>query len=169
MTQEVAMNDAEQWPPIDGRRAFARAVRLALECAAENRVRELCFCDPDFVDWPLSDAGVLQALTRWARPKRQLLIVAHHYEDLPLKHPRFVAWRRTWAHLIHCRAAPELSPGELPSLLLGSPRASLQRLETVRSQGRWLTDEDDWRTWREVVDAVLQRSEEAFPAHTLGL
>jgi hypothetical protein len=163
------MSDADDLPPIDGRRAFARAVRLALECAADDRVRALCFTDPDFVDWPLSDAGVLRALTRWAGPKRELLIVAHHYEDLALKHPRFVAWRRTWAHLIHCRAAPELNPSEVPSLLLGSPRASLQRMETARSHGRWLTSEDDWRTWREVVDAVLQRSEEAFPAHTLGL
>lgn len=163
------MSDADDLPPIDGRRGFARAVRVALECAADERVRELCFVDPDFVDWPLSDLGVLQALKRWAGPKRRLLIVAHHFDALALKHPRFVVWRRTWAHLIDCRAAPELTPGEVPSLLLGSPRASLQRLETVRSHGRWLTDEDDWRTWREVVDAVLQRSEEAFPAHALGL
>jgi hypothetical protein len=169
MTQELQMNDVDDLPPIDGRRAFARGVRLAIERAADDRVRALCFADPDFTDWPLSDPGVLQALSRWAGPKRELLILAHHYDELVLRHPRFVAWRRTWAHLLHCRAAPELAPGELPSLLLGSPRASLQRLETHTSHGRWLTSEEEWRTWREVVDAVLQRSEEAFPAHTLGL
>jgi hypothetical protein len=167
--QEMPMNDVDDRPAIDGRRAFAQAVRWALECAADERVRALCLTDPDFVDWPLSDAGVLRALSRWAGPKRELLMVAHHYDALALKHPRFVAWRRTWAHLIHCRATPELDAGEVPSLLLGSPRASLQRLERSRSHGRWLTNEEDWRTWREVVDAVLQRSEEAFPAHTLGL
>lgn len=163
------MTEADDLPPIEGRRAFAQAVRLALDCAADDRVRALCFADPDFIDWPLSEPGVLQALKRWAGPKRELLMVAHHYDALALQHPRFVVWRRTWAHLIHCRAVPELAPAELPSLLLGSPRASLQRLETSRSHGRWLAGEEDWRTWREVVDAVLQRSEEAFPAHTLGL
>jgi hypothetical protein len=163
------MNETDDLPPIDGRQAFAQAVRWALECAAEDRVRALCFADPDFVDWPLDDPGVLQTLSRWAGPKRELLMLAQQYDTLALRRPRFVAWRRTWAHVIRCHAAPELAPAELPSLLLGSPRASLQRLETQRSHGRWLTSEEDWRTWREVVDAVLQRSQEAFPAHTLGL
>lgn len=156
-------------PPIDGRRHFVQAVHLALGRAADERVRELCLVDPDFVDWPLSEPGVLQALSRWAKPKRRLLLVAQGFDALALRQPRFVAWRRTWAHLISCRAAPELSAGEMPSLLLGSPQASLQRLDTSTSRGRWLTTEDELRTWREVVDAVLQRSEDAFPAHTLGL
>jgi hypothetical protein len=156
-------------PPIASREAFARAVHRALERAADEGVRELCWSDPDFVDWPLNEPALLATLQRWAGPKRQLLMVAHEFDALARTHARFVAWRRLWAHVIVCRAAPELPRGEVPSLLLGSAGASLQRLDAAHGRGRWLTTEDELRTWREVIDAVLQRSEDAFPAHTLGL
>lgn len=157
-------------PAIDSRDAFARALRLALARAADEGVRELCWVDADYADWPLDEAALLDTLARWARPKdRRLLMLAHNFDALAVGQPRFVAWRRTWAHVMSCRAAPELDRSEVPSLMLGSPGASLQRLSVAPLRARWLTDGDDWRTWREVADAVLQRSQDAFPAHTLGL
>ena len=165
------MTNAEHdLPAIDSRAAFARALRVAIARAADEGVRELCWVDPDYADWSLDEPELLDALTRWARPKdRRLLMLAHDFDTIAVGHPRFVTWRRVWAHVVTARAAPELDRTELPSLMLGSPDASLQRLSVAPLRARWLTDGDDWRTWREVADAVLQRSEDAFPAHTLGL
>jgi hypothetical protein len=42
-------------------------------------------------------------------------------------------------------------------------------LDRDRWVGRWLDDEADVKAWREVVDAIVHRSEGGFPANTLGL
>jgi len=36
-------------------------------------------------------------------------------------------------------------------------------------RGHWLADDSEISAWREVVDALVQRSELDFPANTLGL
>lgn len=160
--------DTAPRPPIDGRSDFVAGVHEAVRQAAQNGVHELFFVDADFNDWPLDDPTLLAELSSWAGPQRRLWLIAHDFEALSRRHPRFVAWRRTWAHVMACRVAPELDRSELPCLLLAGDH-SLQLLDRQRLRGRWLSDADDQRTWREVVDAVLQRSQEAFPANTLGL
>ena len=106
---------------IDGRSAFTAALHQALSQAARERARELCFVDPDFEAWPLDDPLVLSALTAWARlPKRQLLLIACRFDDLPRRCPRFTAWRRDWAHVIECRAT-EIETSQVPTLLLAGP------------------------------------------------
>jgi len=49
-----------------------------------------------------------------------------------------------------------------PATKAGQPAAS-------SGKGTISRDAADAVQWREVIDAVLQRSEEAFPATTLGL
>lgn len=158
----------DEFVPLAGRADFAAAVQLAMAHAADTGERALFFVDADFSGWPLNDTALLDALTRWAHPQRRLTLLAHHFDEMPRKHPRFVAWRRTWSHLISCRAAPEVDASEVPTLLLAGAR-SLQVIEKTHWRGRWLVDESEQRTWAEVVDAILQRSEEAFPATNLGL
>lgn len=153
---------------IDGRGEFNAAVRLALAQAVFNAVRELCFVDAEFDAWPLDDAVVLAALTDWARlPQRRLLLVAGRFDELPRRFPRFTAWRGTWSHVVECRAT-EVEASQIPTLLLAGAH-SLQLADRLRWRGHWLADDSEIGDWREVVDALMQRSEPDFPANRLGL
>jgi len=153
---------------IDGRSAFTGALRQALTRAAEGRTHELCFVDPDFEAWPLEDADLLGALTAWARrPKRRLLMIANRFDELPARRPRFTAWRRTWAHVVECRAT-DVESSQVPTLLLAGGY-SLHLADRLQWRGHWLADDSEVAAWREVVDVLVQRSEVAFPANTLGL
>ncbi len=153
---------------IAGRSEYRAALRLALSEAAAERARELIFVDPDFEAWPLEDSQVLAALTAWARlPKRQLLMVAGRFDDLPLRCPRFTAWRRAWAHVVACHAT-EVEPSQVPTLLLAGAH-SLTLVDRLQWRGYWLDDGSQISAWREVVDVLMQRSEPAFPANLLGL
>ena len=153
---------------IDGRSEFNVAVQRALAQAAQGVTRELCFVDPDFEVWPLEEPQVLSALTAWARlPKRQLLIIAGRFDELPRCCPRFTAWRRNWAHVIECRAT-DIEASQIPTLLLAGAH-SLQLADRRQWRGHWLADDSEVSAWREVVDVLLQRSELAFAANTLGL
>ena len=153
---------------IDGRSAFTAALRRALSRAARERARELCFVDPDFEAWPLEDPVVLGALSAWARlPKRRLLIIGCRFDALPRQYPRFTEWRRTWSHMIECRAT-EIEPSQVPTLLLAGAH-SLHLADRLQWRGHWLADDSEISAWREVVDVLMQRSEADFPANTLGL
>lgn len=153
---------------IDGRSEFNAAVQRAFAQAAQGRARELCLVDPDFEAWPLEDPALLSSLTAWARlPKRQLLMIAGRFDDLPRRCPRFTAWRRNWAHVIECRAT-DVEASQIPSLLLAGEH-SLHLADRRQWRGHWLGDDSEVSAWREVVDVLLQRSEADFPANTLGL
>jgi hypothetical protein len=156
-------------PTFTGRSEFSAAVLQAFGNAASANEREICLADVDFSAWPLGDPALLATLTGWAKqPHRRLTLIACHFDDLPRRHPRFVSWRRTWAHVMACREAPEVDVSEMPGLLLAGPH-SLQLLDRHHLRGRWLPRAEDRRTWAEVVDAILQRSQEGFPANRLGL
>lgn len=153
---------------IDGRSAFTEAMRQALVQAEQLRERELCFVDPDFETWPLDDPQVLDTLTAWARqPLRRLLIVAGHFDHLPRRFARFTEWRGTWAHVVQAHAT-DVEPSQIPTLLLAGP-ASLLLADRLRWRGHWMATDKEVADWREVVDVLMQRSEPAFGANTLGL
>lgn len=153
---------------IDGRSAFTDALRQALAQAVQTREREICLVDPDFETWPLDDAQVLAELTRWARqPLRRLLLVAGHYDNVPRRFSRFTEWRGTWAHVVEA-CATDVEPSQIPTLLLAGP-ASLMLADRLRWRGHALSSDKEVADWREVVDVLLQRSEPAFGANTLGL
>ncbi len=156
--------------PFSTRTVFReRVVKAVVGAALEGR-RELCWVDTNFAEWPLDDAHLLDALTRFARrPERKFLMLARNFDEVARRHPRFTQWRRTWSHRIECRSAPEVSEQEMPTLMLAGDLYSLQLLDRERWYGRWLDDEADFKAWREVVDAILQRSEVDFPANNLGL
>jgi hypothetical protein len=125
--------------------------------------------DPDFADWPLSDARVLEDLTRWAKSHRKLTMVARSYDMVVRKHARFVDWRRTFAHVIDCREPDEGDAEKMPSLLLAPGILLLRRIDLHNWRASVSTDPADGIAWRDGIDAVLQRSSEAFPATSLGL
>ena len=168
-TRMEAMSQGPDRQPLDSRADFAAAARWVVAHAAASGMREMQWVDPDFQEWPLDDRDLLSRATLWVRaPQRKLLLVAHDYGQVPRRHPRFVEWRRTWSHRLQCRGVSEIDPSQVPTLLLAG-EVGLQVLDRTRWRGRWLTDANDLKAWREVIEALLQRSEDAFGANTLGL
>lgn len=152
------------------REDFHAALRWALAHALAQRVRRLYWLDPDFAAWPLDEAWVLEPLTAWLRlPQRRLVLVARTYEQVARQHPRFVRWRRDWAHAIEAWSPAEGAELPLPTLLIDSGPLCLQLHDSQQWRGRLALDEAAARQWRDEIDALLQRCESAFAAYTIGL
>lgn len=145
------------------------ALRTALAEAAAAGCREMWWCDLDYADWPLSDKGVLESLEAWAYSHRRLTVLAHSFETLPRQHARWVEWRRRWSHVVECRALEELESGQVPRLLLAPGVVTVRIFDAVHHRGSVSHSLDDALRCKEIVDAVSQRSVEAFPATVLGL
>jgi hypothetical protein len=154
---------------IGTRGEFLDAVRAAFAEAAARGCREVLLCHDDFADWPLNDPGLCENLTKWASPHRKCIVVARSFDEIARLHPRWVAWRRTWSHVVECRANHELEAGQMPSLLLLPGLLTLRVLDPVHYRGSVSRHLGDAVRARELFDAVCQRSEEAFPATNLGL
>lgn len=155
--------------PFAGRTAFHDAVRRLLADAARLGWRELCWCDPDFADWPLDDAAVLASLSAWLRPYRRLTVVAAGYDDIVRRHPRWVAWRRLWSHSVVCRQADDDIAADLPTLLVAPGAAALRLLDRARHRGTVSTAGPDVAQTKIEFVSFLRHSADAFGATTLGL
>ena len=155
--------------PIATRADFQESVRAAITQAAELGAPEIFFVDPNYADWPLGERGVVDALTRWVDSRRRLTLMAYSFDDLARRQIRFVEWRRQWAHVVHCRHDDELETAQIPTLLLVPGVVCLRLLDQVRCRGTVSSRPIDLAECREAIDALLQRSVEAFPVTTLGL
>ncbi|MFM8899504.1 MAG: hypothetical protein ACKOF9_06080 [Burkholderiales bacterium] len=154
---------------IESQREFEDALRQAFSMVAEQGCRELLISDADFANWPLGERAVVDLLAQWAMSHRKMTVLARNYDEVTRLHARWVQWRRQWAHVVDCRVADDADAQEIPTLLL-APGVVVVRLvagETVR--GSISTDLGDIERAREMVDAITQRSQEGFPASTLGL
>ena len=154
---------------IASRKEFHEAIRAGLTQAADAGANEICLVDPDFVDWPLNDRAVVETLGRWALSRRKLVVFAHSFDALSRTSPRFAEWRRQWSHIVQCRSDPELEAQQVPTLLLVPGEVAVRLLDTVRYRGVVSGRATDQIECRETIDALLQRSVEAFPPTTLGL
>jgi len=125
-------------------------------------------CDITFEDWPLGQRAVAQSLNDWSSSGRKLTILAKNYNEVMRRHARFVTWRRTWAHLVECRANASMSPDDMPSALW-SPVWVFQRLDMIRSTGVSGSEAARRVALRERLDECLRLSSPAFAATTLGL
>ena len=126
--------------------------------------------DPDFALWSLDDVRLLQAMTRWlALPQRRLVLVAHTYAAVERRHPRFVAWRRDWSHAVEAWSPETGVELALPTLWIDDRGTTVQVFDTNHWRGRAAHDDAAVRQWQGEIDALLQRSEAAFPVHPLGL
>jgi hypothetical protein len=154
---------------IAARNDFLDAVRAALAQAAANGASEIYLVDPHFNDWPLNERAVVESLTQWVSPRRKLTLVAHSFEEVARKSPRFAEWRRQWSHVIVCRSADEIEADQVPTILYVAGLVSVRLLDRVRYRGTVSGRAADHVQSRESIDALLQRSTEAFPPTTLGL
>ena len=146
-----------------------QALRTALCDAAARGVRELWWCDADFEAWPLNEPETIATLTAWARAHRRLTVCARSFDGVLRRHPRWVVWRRTWSHVVACRAIECTEQELLPTLLLAPP-AWLLRVDGVQQpRGEWTANPAAQADVRRLIDAYLQRSVPAMPPTTLGL
>jgi hypothetical protein len=154
--------------PFHGPQAFAQLIRDAVEAAAQAGWREMVWSDPDFVDWPLGERVVAEALQRWARSGRSLVLVAQDYGVFGRHHARFVTWRRMWSHIVDARVCKGLGLPDVPSAIW-SPDWHLRRLDAERCHGVSGNDALSRRRLREALDECLRQSRAGFPVTTLGL
>jgi hypothetical protein len=154
---------------ITSRSEFHAALRTAFAEAAAVGCRELWLCDNDFADWPLGEREVVESLAQWAGSHRSLTLIAHSFDEVARRHARWNEWRRQWSHIVHCRSNAELESGQMPCVLLASGLLSVSLVDMVHYRGRFSHDAADGVRCRELIDAVLQRSEEAYPVTTTGL
>jgi len=154
---------------IDTRAGFQAAVREALAEAAARGSRELWLSDIDFADWPLGEREVVATFERWAASSRRLTLVANHFDTLAREHPRWVTWRRQWSHIVSCRTNTEIASSEIPTALVALGTVTVRLSDPTHHRGRIARDRGEELRCKELIDAVLQRSEEAFPATSTGL
>jgi hypothetical protein len=163
------MTAAADYTLLTSRGEFHDALRAALRDAASVGCRELLMCDRDFADWPLNEVAVIESLTQWASNHRSLTVLAESFDEFPRRHPRWVSWRRTWSHIVSCQSNQELESGQMPTLLLAPGLLTVRLVDTVRYRGSVSRSTADAVQGREQFDAILQRSEPAFPVTNLGL
>jgi hypothetical protein len=165
------MSADEITPPriIASRSEFHDALREAFALVADKGCREIFISDADFADWPLGERAVIDSLTRWAYAHRKLTVLAQSFDEFQRRHPRWVQWRKQWSHVVECRTPDEADAGRVPGLFLAPGVVTLRVLDPEHYRASMAFDEADAILARENIDALLQRSEEAFPASTLGL
>jgi hypothetical protein len=161
---------SEKLPVIDSLGAWQQALVWGLDQALARQARRITCVDADFETWPFDDPAVLERLTAWLRlPQRRLVLLAADYGELPRRQPRFTVWRRTFAHAVDTWQAPEELAPTLPSVLVDDGPVSVQLIDSQHWRGRVALDPRSATLWRERIDVVLQRSDPAWPVHTLGL
>ena len=154
--------------PFSGVQVFAQMVRDALATAARDGWSTMVWSDPNFLDWPLRERGVIESLDGWVRSGRRLILLAAQYDDIRRHHPRFVTWRGIWDHRLDCRISRGIGGEEVPSALW-SPQWSMQRLDVVRCSGIASSDAQRRASVKEMLDEFLRQSGPGFSVTTLGL
>ncbi|MEO7055166.1 MAG: hypothetical protein ABI281_01195 [Caldimonas sp.] len=168
-TDREPSSSADDIAPLASRADFQNAVRAAFVQAAEHGAPEIFIVDPNFADWPLSERAVVDTLTGWVDSHRRITVVAHSFDEFARRQIRFVEWRRQWAHVVHCRRDDELEAEQIPTLMVVPGQVCIRLLDRVRYRGLVSARPIDLTGCRETIDALLQRSTEAFPVTTLGL
>jgi hypothetical protein len=167
-TEDHAPDDAAP-ASIDSRASWHAALRDALRASADAGVMQLWCCDTDFADWPMGEPAWIETLTQWAGAHRRLTLLAADYSLVPARYPRWVAWRRSWTHVVQCLEVCEEDVARVPSLLFAPELLAVRLHDPVQHRGRVYRLPIELLHSRELIDALSQRASEAFPVTTLGL
>jgi hypothetical protein len=154
------------------------ASRADLEAAVESlivglpdsEVRTLTLVAAAPADWPLGASPTqIDALTRWARrPGRRFRLIGLHFDELALGNPRLSNWRRNWNHVIEAWQPVGIARSDIPNLLIAGEQVIDWRSDDP-PKGFVKHDASASHRASLLVDALLQRSESAWPMVTLGL
>lgn len=155
---------------IDGWVDFGDRLRAILAMGSTEPA-DWRLCDADFARWPLGERGVVEAWQQWAlaHPRGRMVLLATRLDELPRRHPRWLAWRRDWTHRVTCWQASEEDAPQVRPMLLWAGRIGLRLLDEVTGAGVWSTDPATLQTWQADFDVISQRSTEGMPSTTLGL
>lgn len=151
-----------------GRVDFQQLVRDALACAAREGWREIILSDADFADWPLGESAVSESLRAWSAQGRRCTLLARRFDDLSMRHARFVTWRKAWSHIIEARACTSADALEFPSAIW-SPGWVMQRLDPERCNGYCGGEPERRLLLKENLQEWVAKSSPSFAATTLGL
>lgn len=162
------MSDPLPGGRFSGREAFEQLIRDALDRAAQEGWPELILSDSSFVDWPLRERAVVESLHAWSGTGRRLVMLAARYDEVLRHHARFVAWRKTWGHIVECRVCRDVAPDDFPSALW-SKHWFMQRLELQHSAGVCGSNPERLVQLREALQEKIRNSSPGFAASTLGL
>lgn len=162
--------DAHHSLRFEGRQDFQQALRVLLRQAAAARATEIVMADEDFGDWPLGEIEVVDTLAHWALavPNGHCVLMGASFERFQ-GFPRWLAWRKTWAHRVRCLQAPDEWLPRMPSMLFVPGQSVLERLDVVHHRGVVSNEAAQLVQARERTDAISQRSTETLPVTTLGL
>lgn len=162
------------WPEgrFVGRRDFQDRLVQGLQAAAQVACPLLWLCDPDFAAWPLGERRLVEALDSWAmatraHPLAQLRVLGQRFDDMRLRHARFVDWRARWSHRVEVRvwsAGQDSLPSEL-----WTPEWTLQRVDVDRDVVVATTEAAQRTRLDELLQQRWQQARPGFPATSLGL
>lgn len=153
---------------FEGRHAFAQLVRDALACAARDGWNQIILADANFEDWPMNERSVVKSLHSWSKTGRHITLLAHSFETVMRKQPRWVSWRKTWSHIIECRQCRQADPLDFPSAIWSRSWA-MQRINLPLCQGVSGAQAERRIHLRELLDEKIRNSSPGFPASVLGL
>lgn len=153
---------------FNGPTEFAELIRAAFAAAAAQGWRDIIISDRNFEDWPLGERAVAQSLQDWSKSGRRLTMLAKNYSEVTRRHARFVTWRRTWAHIIDCRANSAVPDDDMPSAMW-SPVWVFQKLDRARCTGMAGAEPARRVALKESLAECLKLSSPSFAATTLGL
>lgn len=151
--------------------ALADTIRSALERAAHEQWKSMVWCDTTFHEWPLGERATIECLNAWAGAGRSLIMIAQDYRYIVQHHARFVQWRKTWSHILDCRARKGVDEDDFPCALW-SPQWAMQRTERIEMGQRYYAVDlapAQRVQLKEILDEHYRQSSPAFPATTLGL
>lgn len=155
---------------IDTRSGFRQAVQQAVERATAARAREMWWADAHFQHWPLDEPAFVEAVDRFVHlPQRRIVLFTFDFQALARQFPRFVQWRRHWSHCVHGHRPLELEPASLETLLLADSGDLVTLVDPPRFRGSSQCGGIEPALARARIDAISQRSEEAFTSVVLGL
>lgn len=154
---------------INSRRGFHAVVREAFASLSASASAEVVICDIDFADWPLGEMSVIDSLMQWVRPNRRLTVYAQNFDEVLRRHPRWVTWRRQFAHRVECQMVEPFEQGRMPNLFTARGGTTIRMFDSIRYRGTVSTSVADAVLAREQIDVISQRSTPSFAATTLGL
>jgi len=164
------MNDeARQGRSVSSHSEFIALASQLLSALDNESGREITLVDADFSAWPLDQAPVVAALTRWIQlPGRRLHLVGARFDLIERGQPRFAAWRKPFSHAVQCMSPTDLDPADMPAVLLFDA-GYLELLDRENWRARWTIERRAWVLQRERIDALVSRCEPAWPVTVLGL
>jgi hypothetical protein len=97
------------------------------------------------------------------------VVIAADFDQIARRHPRWVAWRRTWGHAVQCLALHEDDRAEVPGLFLVEGIAVAQLSDRRHGRGSLRDDAAALAQAVERLAHLQQRGSPDFPVTVLGL